>query len=287
MTIQFIFSLFILLFISSCKKDSSTVSLPPPAPTITSVKPLNGKQGDMVIITGSNFNLNPSLDTVRFNSILAMVQKAKTDTLFVIVPAGNCTGVVTVNGIKAPGPVFTVTPSVLSIKTVNPQSAKTGDTIIITGSNFNLNPSLDTVRFNGIPARVQKTTTDTLFVIVPAGNCTGVVTGHGITAPGPGFIVIQILNFSPELGSQRTEVVIKGIPFDNDLSHDTVYFNGVPTATAYVTDSMLEVYVPKERYDWQNNFKYADGQRATSMNDFVILLRRLGGVKHIFPTFRS
>jgi IPT/TIG domain len=185
-TIHLFLLFFILLFISACKKDSSIVSQPPVL-TITGVKPLMAKQGDTIIIIGSNFNLDPSMDTVRFNGIPASVQKATADTLFVIIPAGNCTGVVTVNGIAAPGPGFTVGLTVLMIKAVNPRSGKQGDTIIITGSNFNPDPSMDTVRFNGIPARVQKATADTLFVIVPAGNCTGVVTVNGITAPGPGF----------------------------------------------------------------------------------------------------
>ncbi len=194
MTMQFFFSLFILLFINACKKDSSIIVYkPPPALTITGVKPLMAKQGDTIIIIGSNFNLDPSMDTVRFNGIAARVQKATADTLFVIIPAGNCSGVVTVNGIVAPGPGFTVSLTVLIIKTVNPQSGKQGDTIIITGSNFNPNPSMDTVRFNGIPAHVQKATADTLFVIVPAGNCTGVVTVNGITAPGPGFTLSPII----------------------------------------------------------------------------------------------
>ena len=88
-------SLVVLLFIDSCKKDSS-IANPPPTLTITSVRPLVGKQGDTIIITGTNFNLNPSLDTVKFNGIPARVQKAKSDTLFVIIPSGNCTGTVTV-----------------------------------------------------------------------------------------------------------------------------------------------------------------------------------------------
>jgi hypothetical protein len=109
-TIRYIFfSIVVIIFIDSCKKDSSVINTPPPPKiTIASVKPLSGKPGDTILIIGVHFNLNPSLDTVKFNGIAAQVQKVNTDSLFVTVPKASSTGVITVNGISAPPPDFTV-----------------------------------------------------------------------------------------------------------------------------------------------------------------------------------
>ena len=112
------------------------------------------------------------MDTVKFNGIPARVQKAEADSLFVIVPSGNCSGTITVNGVPSKGTVFTLLPAGINftITGVKPLSAKAGDTIIITGTNFNVNPVLDTVKFNGVAGQVEKAKADTLFVIVPKGN---------------------------------------------------------------------------------------------------------------------
>jgi hypothetical protein len=108
------FSIVAVIFIDSCKKDSAAISKPPPDKTpaleitITSVRPLTGKQGDTVFIIGTNFNLNPALDTVKFNGISAQVHTANTDSLIVTVPEASTTGRITVNGVSATGPDFTV-----------------------------------------------------------------------------------------------------------------------------------------------------------------------------------
>src|SRR5450432_2292878 len=98
----------ILLSFSSCKKDNSTYPPPPPPPpkiTITDISPLSGKHGDTIIITGTNFSSNPTDDTVKFNGITAVIQKASAGKLYVIVPQTR-TGVITVNGISSTGPLF-------------------------------------------------------------------------------------------------------------------------------------------------------------------------------------
>jgi serine/threonine-protein kinase len=179
------FLLLLTLTYFSCKKTNPDTNQRQVNSTITSVKPNSAKAGDTIIITGTNFNLNPSLDTVKFNGIPAQVQKAKSDTLFVIVPKGNITGVLTVNGISAPGPVFTLLQ--IQVTGVIPGFGKHGDTIIITGTNFYLNPIDDTVKIHGVNAIVLKASADTLRVIVPVTS-TGGITVNGVAAPAPDFI---------------------------------------------------------------------------------------------------
>lgn len=110
--ISVIFSLFLIQLFYTCKKDSvnNKQVQPPPVITVTGIKPDAGKHGDTIIITGTHFNLNAADDTVKFNGKTGVVQKATADTLFVIVPLGAGSGVVTVNGITVSGPPFSYTP---------------------------------------------------------------------------------------------------------------------------------------------------------------------------------
>jgi serine/threonine-protein kinase len=181
----------IILFFSSCKKDDAITNPPPPPPpltiTIKSIKPPTASPGDTITIEGTNFSLTPSKDTVKFNGVVAQVIKASADTLYVIIPAGNTSGLVTVNGILDSGFLFTSTPITISITSVSPAWGKQGDTILIIGTHFNTNPAKDTVTINGVSALIQKASADTLTVIVPLTS-TGAIIVNGITAPAPGFI---------------------------------------------------------------------------------------------------
>ncbi len=135
-------------------------TIPPPLKiTITNVKPLTGKPGDSVLIIGTNFNLNPAMDTVKFNGITARVQKAKSDTLFVIVPAGNSTGVITVNGISAPPPDFTL----LSSDSVD---------IYIGGSGYAPPYNYYVAQYwkNGIPVILDSTFSTTCCIVVSGSD---------------------------------------------------------------------------------------------------------------------
>ncbi len=91
--------------------------------------------------------------------------------------------------------------SPITIISVKPNTGKHGDTIIITGTHFNLNASNDTVKFNGLPAVVQTASADTLLVIVPSGAGSGAVTVNRVTAPGPVFAYIQTVTVSTVAGS--------------------------------------------------------------------------------------
>jgi sugar lactone lactonase YvrE len=107
--------LFLFQLLNSCKKSSINNNPPPPVTsvTITSVEPDSGKHGDTIMIAGTHFNLTPSMDTVKFNSKMAIVQKATADTLLVLVPLGAGSGAITVNRSTAPGPAFIYIPVVM------------------------------------------------------------------------------------------------------------------------------------------------------------------------------
>jgi hypothetical protein len=239
----------IVLVIISCNKNGLDTNHPPAVLSIKIVQPLKGRPGDTIIIVGSNFNPNPAMDTVKFNGITAHVQSAQADTLYVIVPAGNSTGVVTVNGIASPGPTFSMSLGLtITVNAVKPLAGKPGDTIVITGKNFNPNLLLDTVKFNGIPARVIIAKSDTLIVLVPPGNGTGMVTVNGTPGPGPVFTEFQnniiINSVNPDWGKKGDTIKITGTNFNPNPAKDTVTINGVVALVQKVVGDSMYVLVP-------------------------------------------
>jgi IPT/TIG domain/NHL repeat len=242
--LQLILSFFLTAMLYSCKKNAAEMRVQTSAITVAGIKPATGKVGDTIIITGTNFSLNPLLDTIEFNEVTVQVIKATKDTLFVIVPSGNCSGVVTVNGVSATGPVFTLIQT--TITGIKPPTGKVGDTIIISGTNFNLNSLLDTIKFNGITAKVIKALKDTLFVIVPSGNCTGIVTVNGGTGNGPVFTLAQttITAVNPNWGKQGDTILIMGTNFNPNRAKDTATINGVNALVQKASADTLYVIVP-------------------------------------------
>ncbi len=75
----------------------------PPLPTITSFTPASGSIGTSVIVTGSNFDINPTNNILSFNGTVAVVTMASATQLTVTVPSGATTGPIsiTVGGQKA------------------------------------------------------------------------------------------------------------------------------------------------------------------------------------------
>ncbi len=70
-------------------KDSLSVLISIEPPKITSISPLSGNVGSSVLITGSGFNANPSLNTVYFGSVKATVTFATYTNLAVTVPVST------------------------------------------------------------------------------------------------------------------------------------------------------------------------------------------------------
>ncbi|AYB31356.1 IPT/TIG domain-containing protein [Chryseolinea soli] len=194
--------------------------LTPAAPTLTSIAPISGKAGSTVTLSGTGFSTTLSQNVVKFNGVVATVTNATSTALTVTVPAAATSGDVTVmiNGKTSAGIHFDViTP--LAVTSYNPASGNVGTSVIITGSGFDSNPSVDIVKFNGINAPVTEATTTTLKVTVPGGATTGTITvGVGADiAEGPVFTVtpstVAITVSTVPLGSGTLNLP-RGIAFD-------------------------------------------------------------------------
>jgi hypothetical protein len=232
-----LYTVSLILAFYACKKVEPVkpVNTGPPlitdtAPTITvtGVIPQSAVPGDTIIITGTNFLLNPAKDTVLFGSIRATIVKATADTLNVIVPAGFITAFVTVNGVFQPSFEFSALTTDLKISGVYPGWGKQGDTIKISGAHFNTDPLKDTVSISGIIALVEKATSDTLWVIVPLTS-TGIIIVNGVSTMIPAFVYAPSVFITTiagtgkpsEPGSQTDE----GLALQTDITPELLCFD--------------------------------------------------------------
>ena len=192
--------------------------LTPAAPTLTSISSTSGKVGSTVTLSGTGFSTTLSQNIVKFNGVVATVMNATSTSLTVTVPAEATSGdvTVTVNGKTSAGVHFDVSVAVTSY---NPASGSVGTSVVITGSGFDSNPSVNIVKFNGVTAQVAEATATTLKVTVPSGATTGTITvGIGANiAEGPVFTVtistVTVTVSTVPLGSDTLNLP-RGIAFD-------------------------------------------------------------------------
>ncbi len=225
---------------SGCKKN------PPPsplstAPSIASITPSSGNAGAAVTITGSNFQVTVSDNTVKFNGVVAVVSTASATSLVVTVPAGGSTGHVTVSTSDgtATGPLFTYlanpSPTIVSI---TPASGAVGDTVTINGTNFKTTSSGNTVKFNGTVATVTSANSTQLLVIVPAGGTTGNITVATSDGPSNGILFTYITGPAVYLIGEQT---------DGQIGYwKNAGFNPLANAGSYpraITGSGSDIYI--------------------------------------------
>lgn len=163
-------------------------------PTISGFYPESGSIGTTVSVNGTNFSTTAANNVVLFNGVTAVVTAATSTQLTVTVPSGASTGAitVTVGAITVTSSAsFTVVPQTSEPPTISafsPTSGGVGSTVTITGTNFNTNPLLNVVSFNGVKATVTSATSTQLTVIVPSGATSGAITvtvgDHSIATTG-------------------------------------------------------------------------------------------------------
>ncbi|WP_018974452.1 IPT/TIG domain-containing protein [Rudaea cellulosilytica] len=278
--------------VSNLSSQSLTVVTATPA--ITGISPSSGLVGAAVTITGTNFNSTPANNTVKFNGTVATVTAATTTSLTATVPTGATTGAVsvTVNGLTATGPTFTVKLPAPTISSFTPTSASRFSTMVIGGTNFSPTAGNNQVYFadsSGNPtivATVNSATTNSLTVTVPSNAFTGyvlvAVTGAvaSVTSNFPFIVTVPtptITGFSPQIGPVGTSVTITGTNFDGTtLANNGVTFNGTSAAVTTATSSSLTVTVPsgatsgKIAVTVSSSQSGIASQMATSSSDYTV-----------------
>lgn len=188
---------FAILLISSCGNDNGNSTGADPKPQIDSIQPDSGPVGTSVTISGSGFSATASENEVVFDGTAAEITNASESQLTATVPDGAESGsvVVSVNGVTASGPSFTVEPEAPTITSVEPKNGAVGIEVIIEGKNFSPSASGNTITFNGVQAQVRGAAEDQLLTEVPQGADDGPVevTVSGKSTTGPEFNVVPVL----------------------------------------------------------------------------------------------
>jgi hypothetical protein len=257
----------LLLLVSSigvwqaCSNEDPTIG----TPSVKSFTPATGGPvGTVVGISGSyNSTVSGTPTVVKFNGVEAELVDNTPGALLAIVPSGATTGKisVSVNGISGSSATdFNVTsgtpaPYILSF---NPLKGAGLDTVSVTikGVNFGATPADNTVKFNGVAAKVTDVAADkrSLTATVPSGATTGklsVEVGGQSATSSSDFAVAgpTISGISPSYGVVGAPIAISGTNFDKWKGDNVVTFkdtNGNPidvTPTAATTTS-LTVVVP-------------------------------------------
>jgi len=130
-----------------------------------------------VTIKGTDFEIEPLANKVKFNGVSALIVSANPYEIVTFVPENAGTGKITVttSGGTAEGPEFRYL-NPFTIESVEPLSGPSGTEVTITGQDFDPLPGGTVVRFNGVVASVKSLTSTKVVVTVPVGVGTGKIT---------------------------------------------------------------------------------------------------------------
>lgn len=209
------------------------------APLITSFAPSSQKNGGTVTITGSNFYGNL---TVKFGGVPALYAYALSPTS-ITASVGNGAdgditvstqgGTATISGFKYLSPIIT---------TITPSIAIAGQTVIITGENFD---AVQSVKFGNTDAASFKiiSSKEIDAVVVTGTSGTVSVTGSAGTANKDGFTFVYppvMYSFTPTSGGSGTVMTINGSYL---ATTSEVKIGGVPATITGITNNLVTVKV--------------------------------------------
>ncbi|HEY9008426.1 MAG TPA: IPT/TIG domain-containing protein [Ohtaekwangia sp.] len=267
--------------VQSCKDDDPTYG----TPKITEFSPASGGPvGTFVTITGTYFSTTkPAI--VKFNGVQAETLEVTGTSIVALVPSGASSGKISVEVEGHTGSStsdFAVTagtpaPAILSF---TPTSGNGVDTIAVTisGVNFSSTASANTVKFNGVTAKVIDAAARSLTVLVPKGTTTGRITvevegvsGIGTSRSDFSVPTPTISNFIPSFSIVGSTVVIMGKDFNKHIAENIVKFNGVQATVVKdgSTTTTLTVIVPGGATTGKITVE-VDGVVGKSSDDFTV-----------------
>jgi ribosomal protein L18E len=247
--------------------------------TLSGFSPAQATENATVTIAGANFSTTASSNIVKFNGTAATVTSASANQLTVLVPSGASNGKITVetggNTVTSNTDFTMVYPP--TIASFSPQSAKAGNTVTITGTNFDAIRTNNTIKFNGEVAVINSASNTELQVYVPNLATTGKITlevnGFSQTT-ATDFTIIPspvMTDFSPKSGKEGSTVTITGKNFDTTPGNNLVKFNGTAATVTAATTTELQVTVPAGILDGNITVEVA-GDVTTSSEQFTVIL---------------
>ena len=129
-----------------------------------------------------------------------------------------------------------------SITSITPASGAVGTTVTITGTNFDLTPANNIVKFNGTAAVVTASSATSITTTVPAGATTGLVTVKvaGLTATsGSSFTVINVVG--PVPSPAHVSSLVDGAGGASLLSPNYAFVSGSYAYVASSASNALEI----------------------------------------------
>lgn len=218
-------------------------------PVMEAVTPAFGETGQTVVISGKNFSPVPSNNYVVFNAgatsqVAAAVMEATTTTLLVRAPASE-TGKVLVytDGQAAKGALtFTYPPAV---DAVTPTEIVAGDTVVITGRNFDATAAKNTVVIGDETLTILSSTTGSISARLPLTAVSGPlkVIVNGVSSKESLFVTVydtpKIQSISPSSISVASsgEVVVTGAGFLTGAAFQLTSESNVVTTLTVTLDS--------------------------------------------------
>jgi len=180
--------------------------------SVLSVVPMAAPRGGRVTISGTAFSPTPANNEVTINGAGATVVTASAVALTIEVPAAATTGTlaVTVGGVTAAGPSFTVTSGAPSITGLTPASGPPSTEVTITGTNFDPVVGNDVVTLGGDVVEVIAASQASLKFKVPLGASSGrvaVTSSRGTATAAQDFFVPPI-GIDPALVESVTRVAV-------------------------------------------------------------------------------
>lgn len=226
---------------SSLKFNATTKSPTINTPIIYSFSPTKGNIGTPVTLRGNK--LFPA-DSVLFNSSKVSVTSNLGDSVITIsVPANELSGFIKVYtsfGSSSTSTQFTILPNILSIA---PNPAKAGDTITISGNNFE---GVDTVIVANKLFKVLQSNSTSIKAIAnynPSDAPMTIVCKNGTFTTSDNFrYKPQAFSIYPLIGTTNDPITIKGINLNNV---DSVLIGNVKaTIINLLPDTNIKISIP-------------------------------------------
>ncbi len=165
--------------------------------SIMTVTPDSGAVHSHVTIYGTGFSTTASQNTVKFNGTAATIASATANSIITEVPSGATSGPITVTtpagAVKSKESFIVTANDAPAISSFSPTLALPGAALSITGTNFQSEPSADTVRLNGTATPANSATATAIHTSVAAESTSGhisVATPYGqATSSGDLYVV--------------------------------------------------------------------------------------------------
>src|SRR5258706_5271294 len=256
-----------LLTLSTCKKDE------PNKPTITTLTPATGHEGDVIAVSGTFLG---SAKKIKFGSVDGVVIDPKGGEVTTQVPAGLPLGKVDVT-VQTDGGIsnaisFTVIPPAPEITSINPVKGGPGMTVAITGKFFS---TAKEVAFASTKVTTLDSKSETQVTVkVPDGLALGAtdvtVTSDGGTSNKISFTVVTkptITDFTPQGGPAGTHVVITGTSLE-ETAH--VFFGATESTPppTILSATQVDAVVPPSATSVKIKVITSGGE-ALSATDFI------------------